>query len=524
MDGQQRLTTLSLLYAATYSWIHDYIETLNDDQKDDYRDVKRRLTLRSANSMRVSPSHHGNNYEDYRAVMGECGALEEVTRPAYAGNRKMYKAYNYFLGRLNARDENELALFDLAKVFSLLEQINNAIVVKIEVATHADAYVLFESLNNRGVPLSSLDLIKNKLLSELEKADVGTLDSNFEEWNSFLENLSDDYATQERFLRHFYNAFRHRKEIAVEGAATATKSKIILIYQTLIEKNPSTIFQDMQKCSRLYSRLIEPEHEDNSSELSRSLFHIERIGGVPCYALLMFLLKKSVKKQDLVKIIDLLVCFFVRRSVTSYPPTSDLDRFFMELVGMSQPKINVKNISAAIRSRSVAEDRFREALEGPMYENNSGATRFILCTLEESQQTAENKTNLWQRGEKNRFVWTVEHVFPQGKKIPDPWVEMIADGDRKLANQHREDFVHNLGNLTITGYNTRLSNMAFEKKRDRKNEKEKFIGYKNKLELNEELASKEAWTIEDIKERTNSLVDQTIELFDFDRVEKEGLL
>ena len=522
VDGQQRLTTLSLLYAAIYGWIEQNESELDEDQQDDFRDIKRRLTLRKTNKVRVSPSYHGSNFEDYRAVIGECGALEKVGKPANAGNRKMFKAYRYFLGRLTAVEKDQ-PLFDLPAVFDLLKKINNAIVVKIEVASHADAYILFESLNNRGVPLSALDLIKNKLLSELQKNEVGSLDENFEQWNAFLENLSDDYATQERFLRHFYNAFKHREEIAVEKAAIATRSKIIRIYQTLIEKDAEFIFKELRECARHYARLIEPEHDDNSADLKRALYQLERIGGAPCYTFLLFLLQKSVNTDDLVKVIELLVCFFVRRSVTSLPPTSDLDRFFMELVAMANKKFNIAEIANLIRSRSASDERFEESLNGDMYESNAGATRFILCALEEHQQTSETKTNLWQRDEKKKFIWTIEHVFPQGKNIPKPWVEMIAGGDEELANKHREEFVHQLGNLTITGFNTRLSNMAFDKKRDRVDKKNKAIGYKNDLALNKELAKRDDWTTGAIKARTSKLVKETLTLFNFARVQKESL-
>ena len=75
--------------------------------------------------------------------------------------------------------------------------------------------------------------------------------------------------------------------------------------------------------------------------------------------------------------------------------------------------------------------------------------------------------------------------------------------------------MHKLGNLTITGYNSALSNYSFEQKRDRMNKEEKFIGYKNGLEINHELAQKEKWTVDDIIERTDKLVSEVAELFKF---------
>ena len=85
---------------------------------------------------------------------------------------------------------------------------------------------------------------------------------------------------------------------------------------------------------------------------------------------------------------------------------------------------------------------------------------------------------------------------------------MIADGDEELAKQYLEQYVHKLGNLTLTGYNASLSNKPFAKKRDHKDKEGRFIGYKNGLEINSEIAKKDCWTVDDIIERTKKLVEK----------------
>ena len=93
---------------------------------------------------------------------------------------------------------------------------------------------------------------------------------------------------------------------------------------------------------------------------------------------------------------------------------------------------------------------------------------------------------------------------------------MIANGDKNLAQKYLEEYTHKIGNLTITGYNSTLGNKSFEEKRDRKNKDGKrFIGYKNGLEINREIATKDIWTIEDIKARTTDLVNKLIEIYEF---------
>ena len=130
--------------------------------------------------------------------------------------------------------------------------------------------------------------------------------------------------------------------------------------------------------------------------------------------------------------------------------------------------------------------------------------------------TTETWTDLWEQndyGGKKVFKWMIEHIFPEGRNIPDTWVEMIAGGDRSLANEYLEQYVHKIGNLTITGYNSTLSNLSFVEKRDRLNAQKLYVGYKNGLEINKELAEKDSWTVQDIIDRTNKLVAQLVVMY-----------
>ena len=93
---------------------------------------------------------------------------------------------------------------------------------------------------------------------------------------------------------------------------------------------------------------------------------------------------------------------------------------------------------------------------------------------------------------------------------------MIANGDKELAKKYLEEYTHKLGNLTITGYNSTLGNKSFLEKRDRRSKDGmRLIGYKNGLEINAEIASKDAWTIDDIKERTIRMVTELMKIYKF---------
>ena len=131
--------------------------------------------------------------------------------------------------------------------------------------------------------------------------------------------------------------------------------------------------------------------------------------------------------------------------------------------------------------------------------------------------TRETWVDLWKMDGK-QYVWTIEHIFPQGENIPKAWVNMIADGDRDLAIEYQRSHVHKLGNLTITGFNSSLGNKSFEEKRDRADRKGRAVGFKNGLKLNEDLANAETWSVKQINARTKKLVDKAIKCFSLEEL------
>jgi Protein of unknown function DUF262 len=105
----------------------------------------------------VQPSAQSHNLEDYRYILREIGLLEAAPKPQYCGVRKLYKAFAYFC---------EKAPKDVPGLCDRARKINQLNFVHITVGSQSDAFTLFESLNNRGIPLSAIDIIKNKLLAE----------------------------------------------------------------------------------------------------------------------------------------------------------------------------------------------------------------------------------------------------------------------------------------------------------------------------------------------------------------------
>jgi len=526
IDGQQRMTTLSILLGALYVHLKekrkDDID--NEDLATDLVNLKYKLILKSdKKTLRLQPSLSGQNSIDYKYVVGkELDIIETITAPSKAGLRRIYKAYRYFLSRLREikkiEETEEIEVFDLKETLMLLKKINSSIIVKIEVNNLSDAFTLFETLNNRGVPLSPIDLIKNSFLNELEKIKKNSINDNYNKWLSLIKNLSEDYSIQERFLRHFYNAFKNEKEINVKGRTKALRSNLIEIYDTLIKRDTINFFDRLYKSSEFYNQLIYPNNEDNSKKLKDSLTDLINIGAAPSYSLLLYVYQRhQLNDDEKIELINFLVKYFVRRNITDTPPTRDLDNIFIEIITKlhENKSYEFSIIKEILKGKMAATSIFEDKLKGEIYDENSGATRFILCKLEESNnKTKETFVDLWARDEKGKFIWTIEHIFPQGKNIPEDWIKMIAGGDKDKAKEIQEDYVHQIGNLTLTGYNSKLSNFAFDKKRDRANKDDTYVGYKNGLFLNENLKDEIEWNQEKIVNRGGKLRKLILNLFE----------
>ena len=530
VDGQQRLTTLCLLLTAIYNRLKQHKDELDEDDEDELPTLRKSIICKGAsNGLILCPQIQNNNQADFNVVMFENGLLKNAKMEKNWGTRKIAKCYKYFLHRL----DQDIEEFGNA-VTTLLEikrKVSKAVLVKIEVGNHAEAYTLFESLNNRGTPLTAIDLMKNLILARAERSGL-TCDDCFDDWQTLLGYLTDDYSTQERFFRQYYNAFKNElnEPFRTEGQRKkdplgyiATRSNLLSIFEELINRDLPGFMSDILACGEIYSQLI--LSNDDKTKYTNSLTELSRIQGAPSYLLLMYLFKKQTELQiqdnDLQDTINLLTRFFVRRNTTDTPNTRDLNKIFMQIISDVEEKgitgnVIYQHIYEELVRWSASDDVFEEKLKGDLYEENVGVARFVLCAIAQKAMTTETWTDLWEQndyGGKKVFKWTIEHIFPEGKNIPSKWVDMIAGGDRNLANEYLEQYVHKIGNLTITGYNSTLSNLSFIEKRDRLNAQKLKVGYRNGLEINKELAEKDSWTVQDIIERTDKLVSQLLEMY-----------
>ena len=337
IDGQQRLTTLSLLLTAIYSVLDDYSKMafvkgnprLSEKISDKKKSLKNQLIVEAVNDKfitRVIPQYDDNRDDYFHIIIGTLGIDEaDFSKPLQTGKvdarRQLNRAYSYFQKRIKnyAVDEDGKNDIDrqVKRIFEFSLKVNSTTVVMITAESESNANMLFEALNNRGVPLTITHLIRNKLLGEIKSASQSESKLQFEfdyykdKWNKILgEGLfkSDDKeissGEQERFFRQSYNAYRfnwindypNNKQFISVGK----KANLYDAYSEMINLAPEKTFKQIMESAELYLKLQGDDANGISKNLNSLYKDLNHINGTTSYTLLLYLVKNrnSLNLQD----------------------------------------------------------------------------------------------------------------------------------------------------------------------------------------------------------------------------------
>ncbi|MFF3497296.1 DUF262 domain-containing protein [Streptomyces sp. NPDC002795] len=486
VDGQQRLTTLMLVFTAL---------------RDRHRE---RGAAKKAD--RIHDLLLVNGYQDgddhYRLLPTQAdreaftACVESLPKAGGSGN--VGAAYRFFLGALT---EGEAAGGE-AWADAVEAVLSNLLsIVAITAAEGDNVYRIFESINNTGVGLSQSDLLRNYLFMYLPTRGESVYRNL---WLPMQELLGPDRLELLVWL-----------DLVVAGNSRAKQSEIYRDQKKRLEPLSgdegalqAEIAALAERADRLM-RILEPARETDP-ELREVLDRLSRWGGQTHYPLALHLLdlvdSGRSTAAEVTEALSYAESYMVRRLFAGLSTTGS-NRVFMEL-----PKELDKDGSPAqavrrflSRNRTGArswpsDDAVREAIRTrPFYKAGRSNQRFqVLRRLEESYSASEPVDYAKAR-------LTVEHVLPQ--RPAQQWFDLLAEEteDDESPDELHALIVHTLGNLTLSGDNARLSNHPFRRKQE--------ILDSSALRMNQYIAAKERWGRAEIHSRADELAERAVQLW-----------
>lgn len=474
IDGQQRLTTLTILLAA----IRDAI------RGDDEREADKIQDLYLSNHYAT-----GTHFYTVMPTQMDRQAYQAVIdgSPEHAEEGLVRDAYTFFQSRIkqSSAGDSECPPVDL-RVF--LDTVLSGIeLVSITLEEDDSEYRIFESLNAKGTPLTQADLLRNYFFMRIPTADHDQAYDFL--WMPMQDSLQDkledffryEFMSHGRFVRH--GDVYHSWKIQLDRPPDSE-----LIHELTTLSNHS----------RLFKKMIDPSSEPEQ-EIASRLTNLNKWGAQSAYPFILFAYRKyhakAISPGQFAELLQMIESFLVRRLICGVP-TNALNRLFLRLSDQIPEDMGIVDGTRYILSepsrRWPTDQQFREGiLNYPLFTDSRGEQRrHILESLERSYGHKEVV-------DLSRL--TIEHILPQ--TLSQEWLDDLGITAEDASSLP----LHVLGNLTLTGYNPELSNSRFSTKKERL--------ASSHVEMNKEIARNDKWTVDEIFARGERLAAKAISIW-----------
>lgn len=482
IDGQQRFTTLYILIKAL-------ADSADDDRDKDalqrylYNEDKfDRYGLDEKSKLKLKPVKTDND----QLLLLMSGKIEQMDK---SRRGIIYHNYMLFMQLIKSFLEESSA----NSVLMINDGIEKLICADIRLDTDDNAQEIFERINSTGIKLGLADLIRNYIL--MTDTDQERL---YEEYWLTVQNLLPD-----KLLDNFFIDYLNMKSDGFVKESEAYKS----FKQVYVEGkyDNEKMLQEILHYAKQYYVFCYGS-SDFGAEVNKALAGLRKLKQTTVYLFLFRVFDDYengiINKNELARVLKMLLSYSIRRLVCEIG-SNTLRGLYKTLYGRVFEQKENKNtyydslvsffLQQTSKNTIPSDNEFVTALQEKNLYSKNALCKYLLCAIENQGKETLDTENL-----------SIEHIMPQNKNLSMSWQKMLGENWQSV----HEKYLHTLGNLTLTGYNSELGDKPFEKKKENLEETITHIAV-----LYSDVKDKSEWNSVNMEKRAKRLAEIILKLF-----------
>ncbi|MGL2522381.1 GmrSD restriction endonuclease domain-containing protein [Helicobacter pylori] len=484
IDGQQRLTTITLLFIALRNHLSEEVKNLE------------KFSRKKIESYLIN--NNKDSDKKFRLILSESDKdtllflIDKNKRKPSEPSVKIVENFELFEKWIS---ENT------GKLETIFKGLEKLMIVWIALEKGDDPQLIFESMNSKGIELTQADLIRNYIVMETEdKKKQKDLYNGY--WRAMEEDFKQNETLFNRFVRHY---------LTIKTGKIPKEKRVYEAFKDYQQKEGieiEVLLQDLQKYCGFFYQIVFKKEADK--DLNKALSFLVDLEKDVIYPLLLELYSDYkdgiLSKQDFIPIIALTESYLCRRAVCGLG-TNSLNKVFPSFT----KKINKDQYLESIEEHFLS----LEKTTGKFPKDSEFRDSFITIDfykLQKKEYFFERLENFDTKEPVNTKECTIEHIMPQ--TLTEEWKRDLGENFQAIHDK----YLHTIGNLTKTGYNDKYSNKSFQEKRDMEN------GFKQSpLRLNQGLRDLESFGEKEIEKRANDLADWALKIWTYPKLDPETL-
>ncbi len=490
IDGQQRLTTITLLFIALRDHLSDEVKILE------------KFSREKIESYLINSNKDGD--KKFRLILSESDKdtllflIDKNKRKPSELSLKIMENFKLF---------EEWIRKNTDKLETIFKGLDKLMIVWIALKKEKDdPQLIFESMNSKGIELTQTDLIRNYIVMEME------VEKQEDFYNQYWRAMEEDFKQSEKQSKRedpFNKFVRHY--LTIKTREIPNINKVYEAFKDYRQKKGIEIedlLKDLQKYCGYFCRIVFKKEADK--DLNKALGFLVDLERDVIYPLLLELYSDYsdgvLSKADFIPIIYLTESYICRRAVCELG-TNSLNKVFPSFT----KKINKDQYLESIKAHFLS----LEKTTGKFPKDSEFRDSFITIDfykLQKIKYFLERLENFERKERVYAHEYTTEHIMPQ--TLEEEWERDLGENFQAIHDK----YLHTIGNLTLTGYNQEYSNKSFQEKRDMEK------GFKQSpLRLNQSLKDLESFGEKEIEKRANDLADWALKIWTYPNLDAETL-